>query len=162
MTTKAKVPGPANNKALEVLMSGKPLSAANRKAVREFGESQIDQFMVAVGFKDPAGMTDNNGWRRLRLDSAEGIAGIVENSDELYLHVEATVMPLPSDRDLIQALMREALELNCTLPGAGSLGIRGTQLVASATENLRTLHSPRAYCTPVSYTHLTLPTNREV
>jgi hypothetical protein len=54
-------------------------------------------------------------------------------------------MPLPSDKDLIQALMREALELNCALPGAGSLGIRGTQLVASATENMLTLRSPREY-----------------
>ena len=44
-------------------------------------------------------------------------------------------MKLPSDRDLIQALMREALELNCTFPGACRLGIRGTELVACATEN---------------------------
>jgi hypothetical protein len=132
------------SKALDALMSGKKLSVANRKELRELGESAIDGFMVAIGF-DPARLTDDNGWRHLRLESAEGIAGITESEDELYLHVEAVVMPLPSDKDLIQPLMREALELNCTLPGACSLGIRGTRLVASATENMRGLHSPQEY-----------------
>jgi len=136
---------PKQSKALEVLMSGKKLSAANQKILREFGGSLIDGFMVATGCPEPARFTDKHGWRHLHLESAEGLAGITENEHELYLHVEARVMLLPSDKDLIQALMREALELNCTLPGAGSLGIRGAELVASATENLRTLRSPREY-----------------
>jgi hypothetical protein len=134
-----------SDKDLEALMSGKKLTAANRKALRELGESAIDGFMMAVGYKDLNRFIDENGWRHLELESAEGIAGITESEGELYLHVEALVMPLPSDKDLIQALMREALELNTKLPGACSLGIRGTQLVASATENMRGLHSAEEY-----------------
>lgn len=133
------------SKAVEALMSGGKLTAAYRKELRELGGSIIDSFMIAVGFKDPAARTDQNGWRHLTLESADGIAGIAESEGELFLHVEAFVMPLPSDKDLIQALMRQALEMNCTLPGACSLGIRGTQLVASATENMRALRSPDAY-----------------
>jgi hypothetical protein len=133
------------SKAVDALMSGGKLTAAYRKELRELGGSIIDGFMMAVGFKDPAARTDDHGWRHLTLDSADGIAGLAESDGELFLHVEAVVMPLPSDRDLIQALMREALEMNCTLPGACSLGIRGTRLVASATENMRTLRSPEAY-----------------
>ena len=49
------------------------------------------------------------------------------------------MIPLPSDRDLIQALMREALEFNAGLPGGSKLGIRGAQVVLSATENMRSL-----------------------
>lgn len=133
------------NKAVDALFSGKKLTVAHRKELREAGESLIDGFMTSVGFKDPAAQTDVNGWRHLVLESAEGVAGITEAENELYLHVEATVMPLPSDRDLIQAMMREALELNCKLPGACSIGIRGTQLVASATENMRSLRSSNEF-----------------
>lgn len=133
------------SKAVEALMSGGKLTAAYRKELRELGGSIIDGFMVAVGFKEPDARTDENGWRHLTLESADGIAGIAESGGELFLHVEAVVMPLPSDRDLIQALMREALEMNCALPGACSLGIRGTRMVASATENMRTLRSAEAY-----------------
>lgn len=133
------------SKALDALMSGGKLTAAYRKELRQAGGSIIDAFMISVGFKEPAARTDDNGWRHMTLDSADGIAGIAESEDELFLHVEAVVMPLPSDKDLILALMREALEMNCTLPGACSLGIRGTRLVASATENMRSLRSPDAY-----------------
>jgi hypothetical protein len=133
------------DKAIETLMSGKKLTDADQKALRELGESCIDGFMRAVGIEDPSRLTDKNGWRHLQLESAKGIAGIKESEGELYLHVEALVMSLPSDRELIQALMREALELNCTLPGACSLGIRGTELVACATENMRSLSSPNEY-----------------
>jgi hypothetical protein len=140
-----KKTSPKPSKPVEALFSGKKLTAAQRKEVRELGESMIDGFMKAVGFEDVEERTDENGWRHLRLESVEGVAGIKESDGELYLHVEALIMALPSDKDLIQALMREALELNCTLPGACSLGIRGTWLVASATENLRTLDSSSAY-----------------
>jgi hypothetical protein len=141
MATKRKS-DEAGNKVIEALMSGKKLSIAQQKAVREIGEHVIDEFMRAVGHPDPSRLTDQNGWRHLQLDSAQGIAGIKEVEGELYLHVEAVVMALPSDKDPIQALMRAALELNCALPGACSLGIRGTLLVASATQNLRSLRSP--------------------
>ena len=133
------------DKAMEALMGGKKLTAANQKVVREVGESCIDDFMRAVGIEDPSQLTDENGWRHLQLESAKGIAGIKESEGELFLHAEALIMALPSDRDLIQALMREALELNCTLPGTCSLGIRGTQLVACATESMRSLSSPKEY-----------------
>jgi hypothetical protein len=140
-----KKTSPPSNKALEALMSGEKLSTEDQSTLREYGDAQIDAFMMAVGYKEPARFTDKNGWRHLQLESAEGIAGITISENELYLHVEALVMALPSDKDLIQALMREALELNCTLPGGCSLGIRGSQLVASATENMRLLNSAAEY-----------------
>ena len=133
------------SKAVEAMFSGGKLTPAYRKELRALGGSIIDAFMISVGVKEPAARTDDNGWRHLTLDSANGIAGIAESDDELFLHVEAEVMALPSDKELIQALMREALEMNCTLPGASSLGIRGTRLVASATENMRGLRSPDEY-----------------
>jgi hypothetical protein len=137
------------DKALEALLGGKKLTAANLKTLRQMGENCIDQFLKAVGAQDPTQLTDDHGWRHLTLESASGIAGISESEGELYLHVEAIIMPLPSDRDLIQALMREALELNCTLPGGTRLGIRGTQLVASATESMRNLLPPDGYGTVI-------------
>ena len=123
------------------------LTDGDRKALREVGELSIDMFMKAVGIDEPSRQTDKNGWRHLQRESVSGVAGIKESEGELYLHVEASIMPLPSDRDLIQALMREALELNTGLAGAGSLGIRGAELVMCATENVRTLKSPNEYGT---------------
>ena len=142
---KKKKTATEEKKPFDALMSGAKLTEADRKALRQLGESVIDEFLKAVGYKDPAARTDPNGWRHIQLQSAEGVALITESQGELYLRVEAVVMPLPSDRDLIQALMREALELNTTLPGACSLGIRGISLVASATENMRSLRSPNEY-----------------
>jgi hypothetical protein len=142
---KKKKPEYTTNKAIAALISGEKLSASHQKEVREIGENVIDEFMRAVGCEDPSRRTDQNGWRHLQLESAEGIAGIKDSGDELYLHVAAVVMPIPSDKDLIQALMRAALELNCGLPGTCSLGIRGALLVASATLNLRSLNSPAEY-----------------
>jgi hypothetical protein len=133
------------DQALDALMTGKELTEAHRKSLRAVGESLIDQFMSSVGYGNPAERTDENGWRHLQLESAEGIAGITENEGELYLHVEAIVMPLPSDKDLVQPLMREALEFNCTLPGACRIAIRGTHLIAAATENMRSLRKPEDY-----------------
>jgi hypothetical protein len=126
------------NTAFAALMSGKKLSAAHQKEVKEIAEHLIDEFIREEGYE---AYTDPNGWRYLQLESADGIAGIKDSDGELYLHVEADVVQIPSDRDLIQALMREALELNCTLPGPCRVGIRGTMLVASVTLNLRDLHS---------------------
>ena len=139
-----KKAGSPSDQALHRLFGGKKLTGADRKIVKEAAESVIDGFMKAVGYDDPSERADEHGWRHLQLESAEGVAGITESEGELYLHVEAVVMPLPSDGDLIQPLMREALEFNCKLPGICSLGIRGTRLVASATENLRKLESAEA------------------
>jgi hypothetical protein len=144
MAKKKKSEG-TENKALAALFNGKKLSAAHQKEVTAIAEHMIDEFMRAVGYEDPESRTDDNGFRHLQLESAEGVAGIKASEEELYLHVEAFVMPIPSDKDLIQAMMRAALEFNCTVPGACRLGIRGTMLVASATLNLRTLGSPQEY-----------------
>jgi hypothetical protein len=133
------------SKVMEALIGGKKLSADDHKVARVIGEHQIEEFMKAVGIEDPSRLTDQHGWRHLQLESAAGIAGIKESEDELYLHVEADVIPLPSDRDLIQALMREALEFNVGLPGGSKLGIRGTQVVVSATESMRGLSSAAEY-----------------
>ena len=143
--TRKKKTEETENKAFAALMSGKKLSAAHRKQVREIAEAAIDEFMREVGYENLSDYTDPNGWRHLRLESAEGIAAIKDIEGELYLHVEADVMPIPSDRDLIQGLTRAALELNCSLPGSCRVGIRGTMLLASVTLNLRTLHSSEEF-----------------
>jgi hypothetical protein len=137
------------NQAIAALMSGEKLSDVHQKEVRGIAEHLIDDFIRSVGCPDPSRVTDSNGWRHLQLESAEGIVGIKDSDGELYLHVEAVVMPIPSDKDLIQALMRAALELNCSLAGASRLGIHGTMLMVSATLNLRFLNSPGEYANSI-------------
>jgi hypothetical protein len=111
----------------------------------------IDDFMRTVAHQDPEERTDENGWRHLTLGSARGIAGIAESEDELFLHAEAEVMPLPSDRDLLQALMREALETNCKLTGASTIAIRGKALVVAGTENMRKLRETEEFGNLISF-----------
>lgn len=93
---------------------------AERKKV---AEAEIDDFLRKVGVADPLAVVDEHGWRHLQLGSAHGRVGIVEDEHEIYLHVEAYLMPLPSDGDLILPLLRELLEINTLLRGAERLGI---------------------------------------
>ena len=92
--------------------------------LKQGAEAQIDKFMVKVGYTNPSDQTDEQGRRHFGMGSAHGGAAIVEWEGELFLHVQAPVMPLPSDKELILPLMREALELNAIIPGSARLGIR--------------------------------------
>jgi len=128
------------NKALETLHKGNKLTASDRKVLKVAAEAMIDAFMRGVKL-DPEELTDENGWRHLHLDSASGFACVNEADGELYLHAEALVMELPSDGDVLQALMREALQLNLNVAGTCRLGIRGKALICAATEDLRLVGS---------------------
>jgi hypothetical protein len=101
------------------------LSLEQRKALKTQAELEIDQFMRKVGIKDPASLTDEEGWRHFKLGSADGRAGIIENEDSFSLRVEAYLMELPSDKELILPLMRELLNINSYLPGELKIGLIG-------------------------------------
>jgi hypothetical protein len=110
--------------------------------VKKAAEAQIDEFMRQLGYKNPLEQTDEHGWRYLQVGSAEGRAGITESDGELFLRVEAKVMPnLPSDKELIVPLMRELLELNMDLSGSLRLGIRDEGVFATSTRPLMELRS---------------------
>lgn len=92
-----------------------------RIALREAVEAQIDDFLRSAGAEDPAALTDEDGRRLLQLGSVEGCVAAVEADGEVYLRVETRVLQLPSDADLILLLMRDALALNHSMPGASRL-----------------------------------------
>lgn len=96
-------------------------------------EAQIDDFMRKVGYADPAVRTDEEGWRWFALGSAEGRAGVIEKDGELFLRVEALIMGLPSDKELILPLMRELLEINMSIADPGRVGIRDEAVFATIT-----------------------------
>jgi hypothetical protein len=100
------------------------------KAMRTEAEAKIDAFMKQVGY-NPPDRTDEHGWRYFTLGTADGRAGIVQLETDLYLRVEALVMAMPSDKDLILPLMRELLNINIDLSGPTRLGIEGDNVYAS-------------------------------
>ena len=100
------------------------------KALQIEAEAKIDAFMKQVGY-NPPDRTDETGWRYFTLGSADGRAGIVQMGTELFLRVEAMIMPMPSDKDLILPLMRELLNINIDLSGPTRLGIEGDNIYAS-------------------------------
>src|SRR5512147_242292 len=73
--------------------------------IKRAAESQIDVFMRQVGITDPAKLTDPEGWHYFTFGSADGRAAVVEYQGEMFLHAEAVVMQLPSDKDLLLPLM---------------------------------------------------------
>ena len=91
--------------------------------IRRAAESQIDAFLRQMGVTDVAKVTDPDGWRYFTFGSADGRAAVLEHEGELYLHAEAVVMQLPSDKDLLLPLMRELLEFNLRVSGSARLGI---------------------------------------
>jgi hypothetical protein len=109
------------------------LSPERLNQVRQAAEAQIDAFLKMVGITNPAQFTDSGGWRYMSRGSVQGRAAILESGGELYLRVEAHVMPMPSDRDLILPLMRELLELNMQISGSARLGIDGDAVFVSNT-----------------------------
>ena len=92
-----------------------------------------------MGIANPS--IDARGWRYINRGSASGRAAILESDGELYMRVEAHVMPMPSDRDLILPLMRELLELNMRVSGAARLGIDGDSVFVSNTRPILELRS---------------------
>ncbi len=99
--------------------------------IKHAAESQIDVFLRQQGITDVARLTDPDGWRYFTLGSADGRAAVVEHEGELYLHAEAVVMQLPSDKDLLLPLMRELLEFNLRVAGSARLGIVRDYVFAS-------------------------------
>ncbi len=119
----------------------KDLSPEKRKQLKQAAEAQIDAFMREVGYDDPAGRTDEEGWRWFQLGSAEGRAGVMESEEgELFFCAEALVMQLPSDKALILPLMRELLELNLVMVGVERLGIKNEMVFVAVTRPIMELH----------------------
>ena len=130
---------PALSKAFEALQEGKTLTSRQRQLLTNAAEAAIDNFMRSVGIVNPAEFTDEHGIRHLKLGSAEGVAFIDEVEGDLYLHVEAFVMKVPADQELIVPLYRELLELNLDIPGTCRFAIRDDAVVVVATEDLGVL-----------------------
>ncbi len=99
--------------------------------IKHAAESQIDAFLRQLGLNDVARLTDPDGWRYFTFGSADGRAAVVEHEGELFLHAEAVVMQLPSDKELLLPLMRELLEFNLRVAGAARLGIVRDYIFAS-------------------------------
>ena len=79
---------------------------------------------------------------------------------------QPTIQPIESNKGISVARSRLAGMLNRPLYDLDRLDLSATstlqgELQSEATEYLKKLADP-AFATPVSYTHLTLPTNREV
>jgi len=118
----------------------KPAEIPNDSQLKSAVEAQIDGFLIKVGYTDPTTVTDEHGWRFFQLGSANGRAGVVKSEEDLFLRVEASVMPLPSDKDLILPLMREVLELNLTIPSEGKIGIMDETVFVAVTRRIEELH----------------------
>lgn len=87
-------------------------------------QAQIDSFLIGAGITDPEVLTDEQGVRHFMVGSAQGRAWAGQAGDEVRLFVEALLLPLPSDGELILPLLRELLEFNHGLPGSAHIGIR--------------------------------------
>jgi hypothetical protein len=100
--------------------------------LKKTAETMIDDFMRKVGIKDPQAQTDDSGWRVFTCGSATGRAGIVDVEHDLYLRVEALIMPLPSDKELILPLMRDLLDINAVSIGPTRMAIINENVVCCA------------------------------
>jgi hypothetical protein len=98
---------------------------------RRVVENQIDHFLREAGLA-PAEATDEHGWRRIGFGSTQGFVGTSEVGDIVYLRVVATVVELPSDRELVLPLLRDLLTLNSSLPGPARAAIDGNAVVIAA------------------------------
>jgi hypothetical protein len=123
-TQPAEQAGPVEEEQEEAADEQQPEgpSAEELKALKQDAEAHIDAFMKQVGY-NPPDRTDEAGWRYFTLGSADGRAGIVQVDTGLFLRVEALVMAMPSDKELILPLMRELLNINIELAGPVRLGI---------------------------------------
>jgi hypothetical protein len=99
---------------------------------RQAIENQIDRFLREVGLV-PADVTDEQGWRRIGLGSTQGLVGCSEIDGIVFLRVLATVMDLPSDRELILPLLHDLLALNSNLLGPARAALDRSTVVIAAT-----------------------------
>ncbi len=121
---------PPRAAALPAMSAVELAMAAKLVKLRLIAERLIDDFLRERGVPDPVALTDEQGRRCFTYGSARCRASIVEDAGELYLHVDAFVLSLPSDKELIVPLMRELLELNLVLRGAVRLGIADEAVIA--------------------------------
>ncbi len=124
--------------------------AADLATLKKQAEDRIDAFMVKVGY-NPPDRTDEAGWRYFTLGSAEGRAGAIEVEGNIFLRVEALVMPMPSDKELILPLMRELLTLNVSMSGPARLGIKDDQVYTALLYPVKALHDDD-YATMIHWT----------
>ncbi len=113
--------------------------AEDLATLKKQAEDRIDAFMVKVGY-NPPDRTDEAGWRYFTLGSAEGRAGAIEVEGNIFLHVEALVMSMPSDKELILPLMRELLALNLSMSGPARLGIKDDRVFTALLYPVKALH----------------------
>ncbi len=118
--------------------------------LKKQAEEMIDAFMVKVGY-NPPDRTDEAGWRYFTLGSAGGRAGALVVEGNVFLRVEALVMAMPSDKELILPLMRELLALNVSLSGPARLGIRDDQVYMTLLYPVKALHDDD-YATMIHWT----------
>ena len=121
----------------------KEAPAKNLAEMAEQALKEVDAFMIKVGYKNPAERTDDQGWRYFSLGSAEGRAGIDQIEDELFLRVEAPIISLPADKELILPFMRELLEVNLKLAGEVRIGIIQDKVFGGITYPVENLNSDR-------------------
>ena len=105
----------------------------------------IDAFLLKVGYKDIAERTDEHGWRYISLGSATGRAGAVVAGDQVLLRIEAPIMPLPSDKDLILPLLRELMELNLSIAGECRIGLIQEKIFAVITYPAHAMEETEIY-----------------
>ena len=113
---------------------------SNPGKLKQKAEASIDAFMRKVGYSNLAERIDEDGWRYFELGSAKGRAGVIENKDGILLCVEAPVCCLPSDNELIVALMREILEYNALVAGDAHVGLVDDQVVVRAVNIVEVMH----------------------
>jgi hypothetical protein len=111
--------------------------------LKQQAEAQIDLFLRALGHPNPAELTDERGWRYFNVGSARGRALVLDAEDDVLLRVEAHIMDLPGDQELILPLMRELLEINGTEVHPGQFGIQGDAVTATLTRSLAELSIDR-------------------
>lgn len=124
------IPAPGGETS-DVLARSKSNAAARTAAL-----DCVDAFLKTVGYKNSDEITDPAGWRHIKLGSAAGRVGVVHDDSDLYLVVDAQVMPLPSDKELILPLMRELLEFNVGIPTPARVGIQEDVVVAALVRDL--------------------------
>ncbi len=144
--------GPSGQEQEQVLAAqqAETETAADLGTLKKLAEDRIDAFMVKVGY-NPPDRTDEAGWRYFTLGSAEGRAGAIEMEGNIFLRVEALVMPMPSDKELILPLMRELLALNVSMSGPARLGIKDDQVCAAVLYPVKALHDDD-YATLIHWT----------
>ena len=127
--------------AAGVTPSASDRASTSVKPSKEMVETQIDDFLRKLGIADPIAQTDERGWRHFANGSAQGRAGVMGENGDFYLFVQAPVMPLPADKDLILPLMRELLEENLDLVGSARLGITQETVFAAVVRSVNDLHA---------------------